>query len=225
MEIKVNQFYVNKTRKFLLPLIRTFGEEFLDRYNSIYKFAVGVHDINLNIETYVKNKPLIYIMIDKVSSSSRGQFFLDWLVTQDYYVHDYVASQELSSRMHMVVLKFNEEYEYVYERFMLGNYSAMYTEEEIDTFFRIPREKVGTESRKIYDYALQVLTKSENALFGYRYKVNKLYNADLNVENLRDHLDYELPLDPSEEIFNLGKQSFEDFNPIFKKVWTERRKS
>ena len=48
MHIEIGKYYVNKTRRFLLPCLKGHGEDFVSKYNSVFKLAVAIHDTLLD---------------------------------------------------------------------------------------------------------------------------------------------------------------------------------
>lgn len=210
MQLEVGKFYENKTKIYLLPCLTAYGETFINKFNQLYKFAVGIHDANLHGHVMTEQS-LFYIMFDKVYSKPYFQLFLNWLKNEPYYVTDYVSGIELDSRKHMVVLKFPEKYEVAYSNFLKGHFSKMFTNEDKELLFK-------EEHRK---KALKVLNKTEDALLDYVAYINREFEYSLTKEECKSHGEYSFPCFPIQEIFNYSKTSSKEFNTKYNKSWIE----
>lgn len=210
MNLEVGKFYENKTKIYLLPCLTAYGENFISRFNKMYKFAVGIHDSSFHGHKITEDS-LFYIMFDKVYSKPNFQSFLNWLKNEPYYVMDYVSGSELDSRKHMIVLRFPEKYEEAYAAFLKGHFSKMFTEEDKNLLFK-------EEHRK---KALKVLNKTEDALLDYVAFVNREFEYSLTKENCRDHGEYSFPNIPIQEIFNYSEHKSKEFNTKYAKSWIE----
>jgi hypothetical protein len=104
MIIEKGNFYVNKTWRFLMPCLRGHGEEFVTKFNLVYKLAVGIHDTLLD-DSKLSNSDNIYILCDKSINQHRFDEFLEYIRNQIYYVVDYCPESEiLESTQIMIVL-------------------------------------------------------------------------------------------------------------------------
>ena len=191
MNIKIGEFYVNKTWRFLMPCLQGYGESFVSRFNPIFKLGVGIHD------TIVENTPIangsnIFILCDRKYLEKTFDIFLAWVKTQDYYVTDYCPDINFEkSRKLMLVLKIPKEFEKSYQHFLKGEYSKMYSIEHLNTLFlsvpsRLKEYKILTLDNSLKEEFIQ----SINTEFG-----TTMRNFDEPVKEL------ELPLVLEEEVF------------------------
>jgi len=211
MEIQTGRLYENRTWKYLYPCLKKYGATLSDYLGSFFKLAVGVGDRN-----FIAESNCIFILIDTEiplseieSERYRDRFskFLDWLKYQSFYVIDYVYSDLLEGEKHMVVLKVPITSFTTYDYFIKGQYSKMYSEKEIKSYFKdvsipqnIPAEiKVNTR----LESTRKILKKDKQYLKTFVSIVNKDFKTTIEEKYFRDaELDY--PLNLKEEIFNYG---------------------
>jgi len=163
--------YPNKTRKYLLPCLREYGEVFINKINNVFKVAVGIGDIivDLSTEGYERH---IFILIDTTIATKFFLNFIDWIRVQHMYEEDYVYDNIQKSSFHMVVLKFPEKYYDSFETFKKGKYSEMFNKETIAKFF------------VNHPDAQAVFIKDHN----YRIKFTRKLNIFLNNINEADRV-------------------------------------
>lgn len=188
MKVSVGQFNSNKTFWYLSPILKDWSKELILRLNSINKFGFGVHDV-LRVTT----QPLMYILIDKAHKIQRSGPFLEWIRTDDAYVHDYQYGSNLESRFHMIILAIpkTDRAQRAYTHFMLGQYSQMYLPEDITDFFSPTNP------------ALKVLKKLPGGYETYCEEMKRILSQDISTLSPFSEL-RELALPPlvKEEIFN-----------------------
>lgn len=191
MDIRLNSLYQNKTLKYLVPSFnKAFGLTFSEKFNSVFKLAVGLHDCLLDGTPY-ENQRLIFILLDKAVKVPVFKSFIDYVKHQEYYVMDYAYDDVLYGRQHMLVIKYPESMQDVYDRFNEGKYSQMYDFEEVEKFFKTETEAKG------------VIIKSTRAMNLFRMRVNEDFNFQLdNKDLLVPGTEYEYELLAKEEYFN-----------------------
>jgi hypothetical protein len=193
MQIRIGELYVNKTLKYLVPALLYYGDTFKAKLNTVQKLAFGLFDMNL-VGSHLEGQKNIYMLIDMAVRADLFFNFLDWVRHQDYYVTDYVADSVLGneSRRHMVVIAFPLIMEDVYDKFLEGKYSKMYTKKEIESYFS-DNSKVTTKA---------VLTKS---LAGKQFFVNLIketYDTTITDYDIRqENPEFDIPPINQEEIF------------------------
>lgn len=126
--------YPNKTRKYLLPCLKEYGEIFIQRLNNVFKVAVGIGDIIIS-KSGLKHEKHIFILLDSTIAPNYFLGFLNWIKDQPMYEDDYVYGNIQKSGLHMIVLKFPDRYYDSFETFKIGKYSGMYSQEVINNFF------------------------------------------------------------------------------------------
>lgn len=191
MNIKIGEYYVNKTWRFLMPCLRGHGDEFVRKFNPLYKLGVGIFDSYAQGQPWTKGNN-IYIMIDKLYQPKQVNDFLDWVRTQSYYKFDYCPDADvLSSRKHMVVIEIPNMFNDAYNHFLQSSYSTMYLENDIKLLFsNVERQPEA-----------KVLRRDSSILDDYIKKVNEKFGTTL-VKSDFQMSEYEFPLENKEEIFN-----------------------
>ena len=192
MEIKLNQYYINKTWKYLRPCLKDYGEMFVVKYARVYKLAVGLHDTLLDGHP-IEHERAIFILLDRKYNVRAFDNFIRWIRNQDYHLLDYPFDDILDGRQHMVVLRIPERYDHAYDLFLKGHYSKMYVREEIKRFY----DDRYSNEREILD----ILLRRPNAKRTFR---QKLYNSLKVTVTDRDllEMEYDFPPEKQKEIFN-----------------------
>jgi len=189
MKLEFNELYVNKTWRYLAVSLKSYGIDFTERFDPLFKLAVGVGDSNLERAPILERKRPLFIMFDKEFNSLRATYFLNWVKYQSYYITDYCPDVEIGvSRRHVVVIDMPGIHEEAYDFFLKGQYSMMYSRSEIDFLFPTNHRK------KEHD----ILIKTPEA-FKEHLKVLKIeFNVIPKKEEIKE---YELPPKRKEEIF------------------------
>lgn len=189
-KVENQQILPNKTRKYLLPCLKEYGEEFVSRLNNVFKVAVGLGDMIVEDTYYIKPERHLFILIDSKIAPVFFFHFLEWVRTQDVYEDDYVYGNILKSTFHMVIIKFPEQFYDAFETFKKGKYSEMFTEEQVQKLFI---SKDNTDAPK-------VLLKDRNYNIVFTRRLNRMFNAQLKDGEYDGELD--LPPNIKEETFN-----------------------
>jgi hypothetical protein len=190
MELKINQLYKNKTYNYLYPTLKSYGNTFVNKFNPVFKLAVGVHDTLLDGSTISQNNN-IYVLTDTKINQNKFEEFKEWVTCQDYCVADYCPDSEIkNSRKYMFVFKLPEEYEEAYKQFLQGNYSKMYSENALN-FLGI--------DKKSDNY--KVLTKDIKYSYNFIEKVKEEFEVEVSQKDI-ETAEYDFPLVRKEEIFN-----------------------
>jgi hypothetical protein len=197
IEIELGKLYVNRTVKYLVPALNFYGPTLKTKLNLVFKLAFGIHDSLLE-GTHLEGQKNIFILVDKLVRPDLFQNFMDWVKHQEYYVTDYAYDSilEHNSRKQMIVLAFPPELADVYDKFLLGKYSLMYTKNEINLFF-------GDENKAT---ARHVLFKTLFAKEQFKLLVKEVFNVQLEEQDfLQGSWEYDLPPNKEEEFFNTWK--------------------
>lgn len=147
--------FINQTRKYLVQQIQHYDEEFMSniRNNNIVVYAI--HDHKMCINGSKKIEPHIYMLfdvngeskynvyVDKLESRRQFQKSLEFFKNHHSYVTDYCYDSNKTGHLHVVVVKlpFPEKL----HKFIKGNYSEMYSEEELHKWFPKYYKKVKTD--------------------------------------------------------------------------------
>lgn len=202
MKIQIGEVYLdkvtnqktiipNKTWKYLLPCLRVYGDEFINKINSVFKVAVGLGDIILDNSNIVYQKHL-FILID---TEIANKFFLKFIKyvrnLDNIYEDDYVYDNIQKSKYHMVILKLPEEFYDSLNKFKKGEYSKMFSKENIDKLF------------VSYPHIKKVFIKDHNYKVFFTEKVNKRFNLQAEYKIRPEEWEGELDFPPDDkEIFN-----------------------
>lgn len=198
LDVKIGEIYIdkitgqktiypNKTRKYLLPCFKEFGEQFMARLNNVFKVAAGIGDI-ITESSGVIHKKHIFILFDTNLAPKYFIEFLKWIIDQPMYEDDYVFGNIQTSKYHMIVLRIPEKFQGSLEAFKAGKYSEMFTEEVIYDVFK------NKEDEK------KVLTKAGSYRIKFTRELNKIFGTDIKAKDWQGELDF--PLKPEEELFN-----------------------
>jgi len=197
MNIQIGKLYINKTVKYLVPGLSFYGPTLKTKLNLVFKLAFGIHDTLLE-GSHLEGQKNIFILVDKLVRPELFQNFMDWVKHQEYFVTDYSydAIMEAHSRKHMIVLAYPPVMGDVYEKFLLGKYSKMYTKKEITNYFA---EESKLESR-------QVLMKIVHAKQRFISLIKSTFDTQLEEQDfLLGSWEYDLPPNQEEEFFNTWK--------------------
>jgi hypothetical protein len=190
MNIKAGELYINKTMKYLLPVIKDYGQELSTNINNLFKLGFGVKDA---LFTDKDMNCHIFILVDTSIDRDKFNTTLLWLQQQPYYEHDYPFDDIKRGSKHMIVLKIPEHHIPAYQNFITSKFSKMYHKDDIDKYFK------KTDAR------YKVLTKDSETLKAYVDEINKTFDAQYTyAEWIKDDVEIEKPINLKEEIFNFN---------------------
>lgn len=188
MEIKIGHLYENRTQKYLLPILLSYGESFQVKLNSIFNLAFGIHDTFLDRSVH-EDQRYIYILCDRKCMPAKFWNFLNYVKHQEYYIMDYAFDDIEAGRKHMIVLNFPEQFHNAYDMFLLGNYAQMYTDEEIKLYIK-PTNPI-----------IQVLKRTNLMQAVFIKNLKDTYGTEVTFEEAKE-MEYDFPYKKEEEIFN-----------------------
>lgn len=205
MEIKkTKEIFANKTYKYLLPCLKYYEDEDYKRLvKSFYISAVGLNDLN----NYVKDN-CIHILYnlspgllysEQKEYNIRFQKYLEWIRNKHFYINDYIFNCD----SHMIVIKIPEAHNNAYEEFIAGNYSKMYNNYYVYTYFgniNLSNKIAENEVNYRLEKTREILLKLNKAKEAFVYTINSDFDTNLKVNEFDGELDYPLKLE--EEIFN-----------------------
>jgi hypothetical protein len=135
MIIKENSLIVNKTKKYLYPIIRYYGNNFLRIINSFFKVGIGIDDLVLE-KSDIRHLSHLFILINVRITYAQGIDFYHYLYElreYPYYEDDY--RYDLNGTYHMIVIKIPDACISSLEQFKKSKFSKMFTNSEIDFLF------------------------------------------------------------------------------------------
>ncbi len=196
MKIEFGKVFNNKTWRFLRPIVRGYGEVFIDKFTyQVYKLAYGIMDVNLEGTKILEGKRPIFIMLDAMVNRREFMNFMDWIKYQPYYITDYMVDLE-NPRLHMIVLEAPEEYHKAYDKFCVGLYSEMFTPEEL--------EKLIDDKTTV---AYKVMSRDPKYKNTFLKKVEREFSVSLQGTDRQEfleraELEFPYSLNKEDEIFN-----------------------
>jgi hypothetical protein len=192
-KVEKQEILPNKTRRFLLPCLKEYGQEFLFRMNNVFKVAAGIGDMIIENNGVNKYEQHIFVLLDSTIASKYFEEFIIWIKEHHSYEDDYVFGDIQKSNLHMVVLRIPDKYQPSLEHFKRGKYSKMFSKDTIDTYFQ------ATNSDRM------ILIRDHSYKIAFTRRVNKLFNMTgeyrLKPEDWEPD-EYELPPTREDEIFN-----------------------
>ncbi len=188
MKIKNNILHDNKTRLYLLPVTKIYGKEFFNNFSKIFKLGFGINDFTMPDNLKFDNH--IFILLQSDLKSENFNDFLTWIRKQSYYEKDYAFDNIKNGDKHMVIVRIPKRYKYSYNAFVKGEYSKMYSEQDMRNLFNTG------------DTRLPVLTKSDNAMKKFVSKINADYNTEFEFGELAGECEYPINENINNETFN-----------------------
>lgn len=189
MKIQLGNIYMNRTKKYLVPCLLHYGKDFSDRLNNLFKLACGIGDFALT-DMGVELEKHVFILIDTKFSRKFFKSTMEWLRTKDYYETDYPFDDIHRGHLHMLVIKLPEQYYDTFGKFKEGQFSSMYSYEDLNKFFINQSDE------------FKVLTKDKDHIIKFVGKVNEIFATDMDPDEWTGEADF--PIRTHQEVFNLG---------------------
>lgn len=184
---RVTYMFENKTRQYLLPALKEYGNEFIDRLNSVYKVAVGIADIVVD-NANIKFEKHLFILLETNTAPDFFKGYLEWIREQHMYEDDYVYDNIQKSNMHMIVIKLPEKYYHTIELFKKGKYSEMFDASTIEKYF------------SNYPTVKKVFIKDSNYKVLFTKKMNRIWGTNIKVDEWEGENDF--PPTNETDVFN-----------------------
>jgi len=144
--VKLGKVYLNKSYRYLYPMLKLCKGELYDKVKLLPKLGVGIGDV-----VYIEKNNIIltselFILVDTKGSYENGRHknatqsqlrfaeFLNWFRNSEYLRDDYIYDS-LEGHMHMLVLKIPEDVPHAIRAFVLGKYDMIYTDSQARTIF------------------------------------------------------------------------------------------
>lgn len=191
MNIEIGEWYINKTWRFLLPCLRGHGNTFVEKFNLVFKLGAAIHDILLDGSDMSEGRNIL-ILCDKEHKREDYDRFLNWVKLQNYYRGNYCPnSEEEYSRKEVIIIQVPTQFYNAYDCFLRGEYSKMYTEDQVEALF------TGKDKKEV----LEILKKTEEAGNAFVKNIeNEFGEEGIKLEEIEG--EYEFPLVRKEEIIN-----------------------
>jgi len=179
--------YKNKTLRYIVPILKQYGTEFAKKLNRVpvRGFTIGDMIFSDSLNDF------IFMVVSTVNLNYFNDL-LQYLEKQPYYISDYILS--IKENTHVIVFK-NPMPEII-DPFLKGDYSKMYTQEEIERFFI---KLVKIKNIEYYTDVYSILTKREE----YKTKFEEILGLDFNTSiTLDDNREFDYPPLLAEEVLN-----------------------
>lgn len=197
MMLKYGKKLTNKTLVYLYPsILNGYGDLFKSKIeSSVFILAVGIGDNILESNpsfNFLERRPF-FILIDKSLRKSKSEEFISWIRRQNFYITDY--SFDSIGRTQMLCLEVPESSQNAYDKFIVGLYSEMYTQKELETYFK--------DNQEVYD----VLTKNITLLPKFVDKLEETFQTSnlKYTDFLNSELELPYKVNIEEEVFNYKK--------------------
>lgn len=205
--------YDNKTARYLAPCLKDWGQELESNTFSNYILAVGIGDSEYSEEIPDR----IFLLFDvngkrrynKYPQKSNANFkfgeYLEFIKYHPAYVDDYVYDNMQDGNQHMVILTLPQHFKdsELFDKFLQGRYSEMYTSEEMERLF----SRVLLKDRvKIDNPQYLIINKDPNYEETFREKLMEDFDINRPTYDISDReWDYKPFL--SEEVFNYEQKN------------------
>ena len=194
MQIEIGKLYQNRTLKYLVPALNYYGETLKTKLNLVFKLAFGVHDTLID-GTHLEGQKNIYILIDKEVRPDLYLNFMGWIKNQEYYVTDYVFDELHNGRKQLLVLAFPPALSDAYDKFLKGQYSYMYSRQELSQYFNLKPEP------------LQILQRTFLGKTIFKSLIKETFDVTLEEVDFRnERFEYDIPPSNEEEFFNYKRE-------------------
>jgi len=195
MEIVKDKMFINRTKRYLLPVLLKYGDVFIEQFRQVFKLGYGIDDKILPDNLKFDNH--IFILFNAHKNSTDGfesiTFikFLDWIRKQSYFEFDYPFDDIRDGEQHMIVLKIPESLPDAHSAFLNGRYSKMYSDNDLKLLF-------GEN-----DPRYNIFTKHPTARKLFINKINKDYSINFTETDFDSELlEVDEPIVLKNEIFN-----------------------
>ena len=200
MKIQLGKILMNRTRKYLFPIIKSYGNDFTTVVNSLFKVGIGIGDMIVN-KCGIHHEKHLFILVDINVSPVSFLASLNWLKEHPAYEDDYAFDNVKSGRLHMIVIKVPDTYIESLDNFRKSKFSKMYSKEDIVKLFTYKGN--DEEQKKIYHDVQKVLIHDHNYRIEYAKCIEKEFNIPkFSPSHIEKDWEYEFPIITEEELFN-----------------------
>ena len=194
MKIQIGHLYLNQTKKYLFPVVKHYGAEFVKRIEALYKLAIGIGDHVAEVCGKEYNKH-IYILVD-VKATKNFLSLLAYFQQHNSYEADHAFDTIHKGHMHMIVIKVPSAYLEALKKFKLSKYSEMFSLGQIGVLFNPIKP---TDTRR------QVLLKMENYRLDFIKKIAEDFDVPIKDIKLDKNAELDFPISRYQEVFNEHK--------------------
>lgn len=209
MKIQIGKFNRNKTYSYLFPIYKIIDISIIKKLDKLNKIAMGIYDMNVHNSLFTENN-CIYILVDN-NEKNENQIniaaFLAELSINKLLLGKYLVEPHLKNFPLMIVVKIPYFYKETYKHFLKGNYSKMYSKEEIEFLFASNSKERGVLEKNPTRFPFFIKEVKD------RFGVQKL-----DIKEFYDK-EWEFPLLNEEEIFSYKNKDNIYFSVQRDKIW------
>lgn len=219
MKLVKGQFTGNKTSRYFIQTLMTQPKEVIAQFvrlkNSKAILGIGVQDYLYNDAKGIEHTiACLFIVVDRNGEYDKNRQryvnpkrgvdflneFLSFIRTQECYIHDYIFDSVAIPEQHCIVLYMGEEWHKAYDNLIKGQYSKMYSLDDLKKCKIQPGEP---EKDGIY----YVLTHNSLYFPFFKAKLKKQFNLSDSVIIEDDGREYDTSFLLKEETFNYRQLS------------------
>lgn len=215
MKIEGVKVIKNKVWKYLMQVvIRELGSEFRDKMNSKFKMGAFIGGLNevpymafiINVDVPIQPNQ------NKLFLSKQFESFLEWLDLQDFCEGHYPYEVDKTAsdyRYHVIKVAIPKKLIKTLEAFVKGDYSKMYTPEQIEEHFTLPENTDKPYAPEyIEDMARRkkVLLKDPELREEFLEKLNEKFNTTIQLQDLDYNVELEFPPTEKEDFLVEGNE-------------------
>ena len=195
IKLQIGKIFMNRTRKYLFPIIKDYGSDFTSKINTLFKVAVGIGDMIVD-HCGIHHENHLFILVDTMHNTSQFISLLDDLRRHPCYEDDYVYGNVSKTRFHMIVIKIPEKYLSSLSNFKQSKFSQMYSKEDVVKLFN--SDSLLTKE------IISVLIKDHNYKFEFAKMIQKEFSVPEFTENdIDDDSELDMQVLDREEKFNV----------------------
>lgn len=207
MKIQIGSIYINRTRKYLFPIIKYYGKDFTKYINSLFKLGVGIGDIITN-KCGIHHEKHLFILVDTAASSNVSfGTTLKWLQNHSAYEDDYAFDAVHKGRLHMIVIRVPDECLTSIDKFKTSEFSKMYTKEQILELFDYSTKDPKTA--ETYKDIQKVLIHDHNYRVDFAKKIEQEFLTEFSFKYVKPDQEFDFPILLQEEFFNVSSEEEE----------------
>jgi len=145
--IQLGTITLNKSYRYLYPIMRFYGDEVHKRIRETHKLGVGINDVIYWQQSKLILTEEIFILVDTKGEYKNGKHTnpvtaqakfaedLAWLKEIGILRTEYVFDQ-INGHLHMLVVKIPEDVPHAVKAFVLGKYDLIYTQKQATLLFK-----------------------------------------------------------------------------------------
>jgi hypothetical protein len=196
-QYQAGKIFLTKTRKYINPVLREWGPEFLENLRLLYTVRSGIGDMYYQSVLNVIHEAHVFILINTDLSDCRDNMeeVLDYFRSHESYETDYPFDDIKNGTLHMIVFKVPEKYKESLTAFRRSKFSQMYTKKQLEDLFK----KETTEYK--------VLSQDSKYRFEFEEKINNLSSDNLELTKivLPKNAELDFRIKEESEVFRFHK--------------------